>query len=124
MTRTLGSRLNIFLARKAWSRNSGSELISELEKQLESAKAKKARSSVQDVARSEAGSESASVYTDSKTKGRKAACWEHFLERLEDGKTKGLQCKLCGPDSEELAFSGNTSNMRSHLAHCHKPIFS
>ncbi|KAK3279525.1 hypothetical protein CYMTET_12597 [Cymbomonas tetramitiformis] len=35
-----------------------------------------------------------------------------------------IQCKLCGPDSEELAFSGNTSNMRSHLAHCHKPIFS
>ncbi|KAK3239785.1 hypothetical protein CYMTET_50315 [Cymbomonas tetramitiformis] len=97
--------------------------ISELELQLEATKTKKRRTA-KDAASSETGSGSASVYTEAKIKGRKAACWEHFLERLDDGKTKGLLCKLCGPESEELALSGNTSNMRSHLAHCHKPIFA
>ncbi|KAK3245277.1 hypothetical protein CYMTET_5132 [Cymbomonas tetramitiformis] len=58
--------------------------ISELEQQLEAAKTKKRRI-VKDAASSETGSGCACVYTEAKTKGRKAACWEHILERLEPG---------------------------------------
>ncbi|KAK3253564.1 hypothetical protein CYMTET_37187 [Cymbomonas tetramitiformis] len=58
---------------------------------------------------------------------RRAKCWEHFKERMdENGKTIGLICKLCPQDDikDDLAFSNNTSGMRSHLAHCHKDVFT
>ncbi|KAK3245383.1 hypothetical protein CYMTET_45046 [Cymbomonas tetramitiformis] len=37
-------------------------------------------------------------------------------------KVAELQCKICGPE-DLVAFSGNTSNLRSHLAHVHKDVF-
>ncbi|KAK3280619.1 hypothetical protein CYMTET_11547 [Cymbomonas tetramitiformis] len=38
-------------------------------------------------------------------------------EKIED-----VYCKICGPEFT-IAVSGNTPNMRSHLAHVHKDIF-
>ncbi|KAK3234342.1 hypothetical protein CYMTET_55406 [Cymbomonas tetramitiformis] len=56
---------------------------------------------------------------------RKAACWACYKVRLcpeQPEKVLALCCKVCGPDSSPT-WSGNTSNLRSHLAHIHKDLY-
>ncbi|KAK3241997.1 hypothetical protein CYMTET_48279 [Cymbomonas tetramitiformis] len=59
-----------------------------------------------------------------KTK-RRSLAWDHFWLKKNDetDKVDFIVCKLCGPNSEPIPFSGNTSNLRSHLAHAHKDVF-
>ncbi|KAK3233220.1 hypothetical protein CYMTET_56473 [Cymbomonas tetramitiformis] len=44
----------------------------------------------------------------------------HFSVRMEGKKIVEYRCNLCGPDSTPKEYCGNTSNLRTHLAHCHK----
>lgn len=56
---------------------------------------------------------------------RKAECWRFFKVKVDPGsndKVLELMCKTCGPDVQ-IAYSGNTSNLRSHLSHLHKDLF-
>ncbi|KAK3288517.1 hypothetical protein CYMTET_4011 [Cymbomonas tetramitiformis] len=56
---------------------------------------------------------------------RKVPVWKHYKVRMDPDnseKVAELQCKICGPE-DLVAFSGNTSNLRSHLAHVHKDVF-
>ncbi|KAK3253476.1 hypothetical protein CYMTET_37276, partial [Cymbomonas tetramitiformis] len=39
---------------------------------------------------------------------------------MEGKKIVEYRCNLCGPDSTPKEYCGNTSNLRTHLAHCHK----
>eukprot|EP00854_Cymbomonas_tetramitiformis_P013675 gene13675-16161_t len=59
-----------------------------------------------------------------KTK-RRSLAWDHFwVKKNEDTKKISvIVCKLCGPLSEPIPYSGNTSNLRGHLAHSHKDAF-
>ncbi|KAK3280587.1 hypothetical protein CYMTET_11578 [Cymbomonas tetramitiformis] len=60
---------------------------------------------------------------EGKTK-RRSLAWNHFwVKKNDDNKIHAIVCKLCGPNSEPLPYSGNTSNQRSHLAHSHKDAF-
>ncbi|KAK3256301.1 hypothetical protein CYMTET_34555 [Cymbomonas tetramitiformis] len=54
---------------------------------------------------------------------RKAACWQHCMYKVSEDNEKivVVYCKTCGP-TFAVGYSGNTSNMRSHLSHVHKDI--
>ncbi len=56
---------------------------------------------------------------------RKAACWRYYKVRVspdQPDKVTAVCCKSCGPELSPT-WSGNTSNLRSHLAHIHKDLY-
>eukprot|EP00854_Cymbomonas_tetramitiformis_P002080 gene2080-biopygen1978 len=55
---------------------------------------------------------------------RKAACRQHFMYKVSEDNEKivVVYCKTCGP-TFVVGYSGNISNMRSHLSHVHKDIY-
>ncbi|KAK3267269.1 La ribonucleoprotein [Cymbomonas tetramitiformis] len=57
---------------------------------------------------------------------RRSACWKHFTIQKdpETGKITSVKCTLCPPENAPMPFSGNTTNLRSHLSSCHKDAFS
>ncbi|KAK3266096.1 hypothetical protein CYMTET_25256 [Cymbomonas tetramitiformis] len=48
--------------------------------------------------------------------------WKYFKVKKDGSKIVEYVCKLCGPNAIPKAYCGNTSNLRTHLAHCHKDI--
>ncbi|KAK3256462.1 hypothetical protein CYMTET_34403, partial [Cymbomonas tetramitiformis] len=57
---------------------------------------------------------------------RKAECWRYLKVRLDpenDDKILEIMCKTCGV-AGSVAYSGNTSNLRSHLSHAMLPPVS
>ncbi|KAK3257892.1 hypothetical protein CYMTET_33037 [Cymbomonas tetramitiformis] len=72
-----------------------------------------------------ADDDSGDSWKEGKGGKRKAACWDFYKVKLEPGSTDkvvAVCCKVCGPDSSPT-WSGNTSNLRSHLAHIHKDLY-
>eukprot|EP00854_Cymbomonas_tetramitiformis_P015165 gene15165-biopygen15617 len=57
---------------------------------------------------------------------RKAECWRFFKVRLDpenSDKVCDRMCKTCGLEGGTVAYSGNTSNLRSHRSHVHKDLY-
>eukprot|EP00854_Cymbomonas_tetramitiformis_P016835 gene16835-biopygen17371 len=48
--------------------------------------------------------------------------WKHFKVKKEGKKIVAYVCKLCGPNASVKEYCGNTSNLRTHLTHCHKNV--
>ncbi|KAK3274759.1 hypothetical protein CYMTET_17068 [Cymbomonas tetramitiformis] len=46
--------------------------------------------------------------------------WKHYKVKMDGKKVIEYKCLLCGPEVAAKCFCGNTSNLRTHLAHCHK----
>ncbi|KAK3261734.1 hypothetical protein CYMTET_29362 [Cymbomonas tetramitiformis] len=70
----------------------------------------------------EVAAEDDSEWKDGAKVKRKAACCRYFMckfSEIHPEKIESVYCKICGPDFT-VEHSGNTSNMRSHLAHVHK----
>ncbi|KAK3259126.1 hypothetical protein CYMTET_31865 [Cymbomonas tetramitiformis] len=60
---------------------------------------------------------------DGKSK-RRSPIWQFFwVVKDEGGKVTHTVCKQCGEDSERVAYPGNTTNLRSHIAHVHKDVY-
>ncbi|KAK3238914.1 hypothetical protein CYMTET_51117 [Cymbomonas tetramitiformis] len=60
---------------------------------------------------------------DGKSK-RRSPIWQFFwVVKDEGGKVTHTVCKQCGEDSERVAYLGNTTNLRSHIAHVHKDVY-
>ncbi|KAK3277035.1 hypothetical protein CYMTET_14933 [Cymbomonas tetramitiformis] len=73
----------------------------------------------------EAAADDDSEWKDGAKVKRKAACWRCFIckfSEFQPEKIESVYCKICGPDFT-VEYSGNTSNMRNHLAHVHKDVF-
>ena len=69
--------------------------------------------------------DSVAEWVEGKTAKRKAACWQFYKVKLDpeqNDKVVAVCCKVCGPELSPT-FSGNTSNLRSHLAHIHKDLY-
>eukprot|EP00854_Cymbomonas_tetramitiformis_P030488 gene30488-38114_t len=58
-----------------------------------------------------------------KKESRVLAILQYFrLDPDNNDKILELVCKTCG-EEDAVAYSGNTSNLRSHLSHVHKDLF-
>ncbi|KAK3249055.1 hypothetical protein CYMTET_41510 [Cymbomonas tetramitiformis] len=71
-----------------------------------------------------AAAEDESEWKDGAKVKRKAVCWKYFMCRYSETqpvKIEDVYCKIRGPEST-IALSGNTSNMRSDLAHVRKDV--
>eukprot|EP00854_Cymbomonas_tetramitiformis_P017156 gene17156-20403_t len=55
---------------------------------------------------------------------RRSPIWQFFWVVMDEGdKVTHTVCKQCGEDSERVAYPGNTTNLRSHIAHVHKDVY-
>ncbi|KAK3258928.1 hypothetical protein CYMTET_32051 [Cymbomonas tetramitiformis] len=46
--------------------------------------------------------------------------WQHYKVKMDGRKFVEYKCMLCGPEVGAKTFCGDTSNLRTHLVHCHK----